>query len=298
AAEESGIRAIFSQGVLDFATVEFKNSEEALKIFRKLVKQKSELFQPAIGTHAPYTCSEETLLDAKDLAREYSSLIHIHAAETRKEVYDSLKQKGKRPIEYLGDINFLGEEVLVAHAGWATKGEVAILGKTKTSVAHCPTSNMKLAVGAVAPLPEMFENSVIVSLGTDGAASNNCLDLFKEIKLASLLQKAHRWDATLLPAQKALDMATIDGARALNMAGKTGSIEVGKKADLILVDLKKPHLTPVHNVVSNLVYSASGSDVDTTIVNGKILMQDRKVITLSEEKVLEKAEKAAKELVE
>ncbi|MBI5253043.1 MAG: amidohydrolase [Euryarchaeota archaeon] len=297
AAEEVGIRAIFSQGVLDFPTAEFKNSKEAFKIFKKLIKQKSELFQPAIGTHSPYTCSEETLLKAKEIAGEHNALLHIHASETRKEVYDFLKQKGKRPIEYLNSINFLGEEVLIAHAGWATKGEVAILGKTKTSVAHCPTSNMKLAVGAVAPLPEMFENNVNVVLGSDSAASNNSLDLFREMRLASLLQKAHRWDATLLPAQKALDMATIDAARALHMQDKIGSIEVGKKADLILLDFKKPHLTPAHNIVSNLVYSASGSDVDTAIVNGEILMQNRRITTLNEREVLEKAEKAARELV-
>lgn len=297
AVEGSGIRAIFSQGILDFPTAEFRNSEEAFNIFRKLVRQESELFRLAIGTHAPYTCSEETLLKAKEMAGEYDTLIHIHASETRKEVYDSLKMKGKRPIEYLNDIGFLGEEVLIAHAGWATKGEVAALGKAGAGVAHCPTSNMKLAVGAVAPLPEMFENNVNVALGSDGAASNNSLDLFREMKLASLLQKAHRWDATLLPAQKALDMATIDAAKALHMQDKIGSIEVGKKADLILVDFRKPHLTPAHNIVSNLVYSADGSDVDTVIVNGKILMQNRKIITLNEAEVLENAEKAAMELV-
>jgi 5-methylthioadenosine/S-adenosylhomocysteine deaminase len=297
AVEESGIRGIFSQGILDFPTPEFKDSEGALAIFERLSKEKSELFTVAIGTHSPYTCSEETLLKAKKLAGEYRARIHIHASETRKEVYDSLNEKKKRPVEYLYSIGFLGKEVLVAHAGWTTKAEVAMLGKSRAKVAHCPTSNMKLGVGAVAPLPEMFKNKVVVSLGSDSAASNNNLDLFQEMKIASLLQKAHRWDPTLLPAQKMLDMATIDGAKALGMEDKIGSIEVGKKADIILVDFSRPHLVPVHDVVSNIVYSAQGEDVVTTIVNGKILMEDRKVKTLNEKEVLEKASKAAGELI-
>ncbi len=296
AAEESGVRTFFSQGILDYPTAEFKNSGEAFNLYERLAKKKSDLFIPTIGTHAPYTCTEETLLKAKELARKYGALLHIHASETRREVYDSLKQKGMRPIEYLNAIGFLGEEVIVAHAGWATKGEVSMLGKTETKVAHCPISNMKLAVGAVAPLPEMLENDVVVSLGTDSAASNNSLDLFEEMKVAALLQKMHRWNPRILTAQKALDMATIEGARALGMQDKLGSIEVGKKADLILVDFKKPRLTPVHDVISNLVYSARGSDVWATIVNGKVLMKDGKVMMLREDEVIEMASKAAQEL--
>jgi 5-methylthioadenosine/S-adenosylhomocysteine deaminase len=298
AVEESGIRGVFSQGILDFPTAEFEGSEDAFRIFKRLSKEKSELFTPAIGTHSAYTCSEETLLKAKDLAEEYQARIHIHASETRREVYDSLKEKKMRPVEYLYRIGFLGQEVLVAHAGWTTKGEVAMLGRSGAKVAHCPASNMKLAVGAVAPLPEMFENGVVVSLGSDSAASNNNLDLFEEMKIASLLQKAHRWDPTLLPAQKILDMATVDGAKALGMEDKIGSIEVGKKADLILVDFSRPHLVPVHDVISNLVYSARGGDVATTIVNGKVLMEDGRVKTLNEGGVLENASKAVGELVE
>lgn len=297
AVEESGIRGVFSQGVLDYPTAEFKNAGEALRLFEALSRKKTELFTPAIGTHAPYTCSRETLLRAKELAAKHGALIHIHASETRKEVYDSLREKGRRPIEYLDDIGFLGENVLVAHAGWATKAEVAMLAESHAKVAHCPVSNMKLAVGGVAPLPEMFQSRVVVSLGSDGAASNNSLDMFQEMKLASLLQKMHRWDAGLLPAQKALDMATIDGATALGMGDKIGSVEVGKKADLILLDLKKPHLAPLHSVVSSVVYSARAGDVDTAIVNGRVLMQGRRVLSLSEEEVLGRASRAAEELV-
>lgn len=297
ASKNSGIRTVFSQGVLDFPTCEFKSPEEAFGLFKKLVGHKSELFTPTIGTHAPYTCSRETLLEARDLAKEHDSRIHIHVSETRKEVNDSLKRHKKRPVEYLDDIGFLGPEVLVAHAGWVTKGEVKMLGEAGTGVSHCPISNMKLAVGAVIPLPEMFECGVVVSLGTDGAASNNNLDMLEEMKVAALLQKAHRWDPTILPAQRALDMATIDGARALGMEGEIGSIEAGKKADLILLDLARPHMVPCHNVVSNVVYSASGRDVVTTIVNGEVLMEEGIVKTLDEREVLYEAQKKAEELV-
>lgn len=298
ATTESGMRGFFAQGILDFQTAEFRDADEAFRIYRSLAKKKNELFTPILGTHAPYTCSEKTLLKARELAAEHGALIHIHASETRKEVYDSLREKKMRPIEYLEHIGFLGGNVLIAHAGWATKGEVSILGRRKTKVVHCPVSNMKLAVGGVAPLPEMFQSNVAVALGSDGAASNNTLDIFQEMKAASLLQKMHRWDPSLLPAQTALDMATINGARALGIERQIGSIEVGKKADVILVDLRRPHLAPVHNVVSTLVYSARAGDVDACIVNGRVLMKNGEVLTLKEADVVKTAAEAAKNLIE
>ncbi len=295
---ESGVRGFFAQGILDFQTAEFKDADEAFRLFKSLAKKKTDLFTPIIGTHAPYTCSEDTLMKAKELAAEYKTLIHIHASETRKEVYDSLREKKMRPIEYLDDIGFLGGNVFIAHAGWATKGEVSVLGRRETKVVHCPVSNMKLAVGGVAPLPEMFRENVVVALGSDGAASNNTLDIFQEMKVASLLQKMHRWDASLLPAQTALDMATISGAEVLGIESKVGSIEVGKKADVVLIDMEKPHLAPVHNIVSTIVYSTRPGDVDTCIVNGKILMRNREVLTLEEEDVLKKASESVESLLE
>tara|TARA_B100000315_G_scaffold259789_1_gene317254 strand:- start:2836 stop:4122 length:1287 start_codon:yes stop_codon:yes gene_type:complete len=298
AVEEGGIRAFFSQGVLDNPTAEFQNADQAFKLFKSLLKEKTELFIPTIGTHSPYTCNKETLLKAKEIAKKNKSMIHIHASETRKEVYDSIKVTGKRPIEYLQDIGFLGKEILVAHAGWTTKGEVLLMGNSGAKVSHCPVSNMKLAVGAVAPLPEMFNNHVTVSLGTDSAASNNNLDIFETMKVATLLQKMHRWDARILPAQKTLDMATIDGARSLGMHKSIGSIEVDKNADLIILDIKKPHLYPVHNILSNIVYSANGNDVWGTIVNGEIIMKNRIITRLIEEEVLEKSSTTAYKLSE
>jgi 5-methylthioadenosine/S-adenosylhomocysteine deaminase len=297
AAEESKIRTLFGQAIVDFPTAEFKNSIEAFSAFENLAKRSSELFTPSVGVHSPYTCSTETLLKAKELASRYKTLLHIHVSETRKEIYDSLKEHGKRPVEYLNEIGFLGRNVVAVHLGWITKSEVSILGKSYTKAVHCPISNMKLAVGGVAPLQEMLSSNVVVALGTDSAVSNNSLDLFEEMKVASLLQKMHRWDPRAVPAQVALDMVTINGAKALGAEHLIGSIEIGKKSDLILVELKKPHLTPLHNIISNLVYSAKGSDVATTIVNGKILMENYEFKTLNEEEVLAKASESAFELV-
>lgn len=297
AAEESGVRTFFAQAIVDFPTAEFRNSSGAFRAFENLAKSSSELFTPTVGTHSQYTCSTETLLKAKDLARKYETLLHIHVAETRKEVYESLEEHGRRPVEYLNEIGFLDKNVVAVHLGWITKEEISILSKMGAKAVHCPVSNMKLGVGGVAPLAEMFDNSVAVALGTDSPVSNNSLDLFEEMKVAALLQKMHRWDPRVIPAQIALDMATINGAKALGVEHLLGSVEVGKKADLILLELTSPHLTPCHDIVSNLVYSAKSSDVATTIVNGKILMEDYEVKTLNEPEILAKASESALELV-
>jgi len=186
--------------------------------------------------------------------------------------------------------------MILAHCGWVTKNEILELKKTKTKVSHCPVSNMKIATGGYAPIPEMIESGVTVSLGTDGAASNNTLDMFETMKFCALIHKQHRWDPKVLPAQTVLDFATLGGAGALRMEKEIGSIEVGKKADVIMLDLEKPHLTPKHNLVSHAVYAAKGSDVCTTIVNGKPLMLDTEFLTLDLRKTLEDAEKCAKNL--
>ena len=205
-----------------------------------------------------------------------------------------------RAMEYLDKIGFLYPNLLAAHCVWLTKSEVNIMAKRKVKVSHCPVSNMKLASGGVTPVPEMLASGVAVSLGTDGAASNNSLDMFETMKTCALLQKAHRWDATVLPAQQVLDLATIEAAKALGVADKVGSIEAGKQADLIVVDARAPNLVPIHGaatVISDLVYSAKGANVDTSIVAGKILMKDRVFQTLKENDVYGKAQEVALSLV-
>jgi 5-methylthioadenosine/S-adenosylhomocysteine deaminase len=196
----------------------------------------------------------------------------------------------------LNDIGLLGPDVIAAHSVWPSDDELEIIKRKRVKISHNPLSNMKLASG-VAPITEMVDRNVCVSLGTDGAASNNNLDLFQEMKTAALLQKVYKMDPTVLPAEKVLEMATLGGATALGMQEEIGTIEAGKKADLILVDMKAPHLTPYRNPISHLVYSAEGADVDTVICNGKILMKEREVQVLDEVEVMEIAENAAEDLL-
>jgi len=279
AAVRLGMRASLAWAVLD---KEFTTQKgDPLKNCARFIADwtgKSELITPAVGLQGVYVCSEETYSGANGLAEKEDTQLHTHLSETRKEVYDHVKKTGKRPVEFLDDINFLSDRIVAAHCVWLTKREMDTLAKSGVKVSHNPTSNLKLASGGLCPVLELLERKVCVSLGTDSVASNNSLDLFKEMRLASLLQKNYKWDATLVPAQAALDMATIDGARALGMADKIGSIEEGKLADIIIIGLAdKPHLTPVHSIVSNIVFSASGSDVDTSIINGRVVMRDRAV---------------------
>ncbi|MGA2460410.1 MAG: amidohydrolase [Candidatus Bathyarchaeia archaeon] len=301
AVEESGLRGFLSYGIMDlFDPANARLGQETSKKFFDYVQGlDNPRIRFAIGLHAPYTCSAEMLLWAKDFGEKNDSIIHIHVAETRKEQADFQKQHGMRVVEYLDKIGALSRKMLAAHCVWLTKSEVGTLAKAGVTVAHCPVSNMKLASGGVAPLPEMFELDMAVGLGTDGAASNNTLDMFETMKVCALLHKAHRWDATVLNAQRVLDLATIEGARALGVSNELGSIEPGKRADLILVNMKTPNMTPIFTkdtVVSDLVYSASSSNVDTTIVDGNVLMQNRKLTTLNQEEVMSKAQEIAERL--
>ncbi len=294
AVDESGLRAFLSYGIIDLfdparAKVEQEKSKQLSEFFRNLGSSRIRF---ALGPHAPYTCSAETLRWARKFAEDNGLIFHIHIAETRKEQADSQKQNGARVVEYLDKIGALSNRMLGAHCVWLTKSEVALLAKSGVSVAHCPVSNMKLASGGVAPLPEMFEAGIAVGLGTDGAASNNSLDMFETMKICALLHKAHRWDPTVLNAQKVLDLATIGGARALGIEDEAGSIEAGKKADIIVLDGKMPNMNPVHGketIVSDLVYSASAGNVNTTIVDGKVLMQNRQLRTLNLEQIVQNA---------
>ncbi|HKM50034.1 MAG TPA: amidohydrolase [Candidatus Bathyarchaeia archaeon] len=302
AISKSGLRGFLSYGTIDlFDPVKSSAERQNVQKFHEYVKQ---LANPrvkfAVGPHAPYTCSEEMLQWAKDFAEKNNSILHIHVAETRREQADSHKQHGLRVVEYLEKIGALSKNMLAAHCVWLTKNEIKLLADAQVKVAHCPVSNMKLASGGVAPLPEMFEAGIPVGLGTDGAASNNSLDMFETMKVCALLHKASRWDPTILAAQKVLDLATIEGATTLGADHEIGSIEVGKKADIILLDAKSPNLTPIHGketIISNLVYSASSGNVDTTIVDGRILMEGRTINSLNMNEVYEETEKLASRLV-
>ncbi len=294
AVEEMGLRAVVSPSFLDLGDDEkwekfLNEGKEAIKKMREL---NCERIIPALGPHALYTVSKEHLEFIRKWSEKENLLINFHLSETEKEVKDCLKTKGKRPVEYLEEIGFLSEKLISAHSIWVSDKEIEILAKNKVKIAHNPTSNMKLSSG-VLPYQKMKKANLIISLGTDSVASNNNLDMFEEMKFAALLQKSFYKEPTIMPVQEAFELATKNGALALGL--NTGEIKEGKLADIILINLKKPELTPHHNLISNLVYSANGSCVSETICNGKILMQNRKV--KNEEEILEKAEEVAQEIL-
>ena len=300
AVQEAGLRALLSYGIIDASGGGDKERKNTLQLLQHIKSMRNPRVNFAVGPHAPYTCTEETLLWSRELAEKEDALVNIHVAETRREQADSERDKKMRVGDYLDKIGFLSNRVLAAHSVWLTKSEVSLFGKRGVRVAHCPVSNMKLASGGAAPLPEMWEAGVPVGLGTDGPASNNSLDMFDTMKTCALLHKAQRWDPTVANAQKVLDMATIEGARCVGKEKELGSIETGKRADLVLVRLDEPNMIPIHGketLVSDLVYSARGSNVDTTIVDGKILMRGKKPIELDLAKIAMGVEESVVQLI-
>jgi 5-methylthioadenosine/S-adenosylhomocysteine deaminase len=295
--EKVGIRGFLGFAVIDFDTPEY-NASELIPQSEQFVKRwkGNTLISPVIAPHSTYTCNPETLQKSLEVAMKYDVPLHTHCSETRDEVYDVEKRYGVRPVEQLKKIGLLQKGTILAHCGWITKNEIFEMKNAGVVVSHCPVSNMKIASGGYAPIPELLDARVPVGLGTDGAASNNTLDMFETMKFCALIHKNHRWDPAVLPVQTVVDLATIGGATCLGVQQTLGSLEEGKIADLIMIDLKKPHLTPLYNPVSHLVYAARGTDVCTTIVNGKILMLDNEYLTIDMQKTLERAEKDAQEL--
>ena len=300
AIEDAGIRAVLSYGMIDFGDAEKRENElgENLALFKNCNDMADGRIKVFLGPHSPYTASEELLIRTRELADEYGMGIHIHVSETQKEIDDVSAEKGLRPFEYLEKIGLLGPDVVAAHCVWLSDEEIDIIKKHDVKVSHNPCSNMKLASG-VAPVSKLIEKGVCVSIGTDGASSNNNLDLIEELKTASLLQKVSTLDPKVLSSDEAIEMATIKGAEALGLDSEIGSIEVGKKADIILIDTNAANMTPdSSNITSNIIYSANGSNVDTTICNGKILMENKKLTVLDEDEIYAKARQAIKELKE
>lgn len=291
AAEKIGIRGVVGHGLLD--SVPGRNTKEQIKLMKETVYEKSELIQSSIAPHSPYTCSEELLVKSKEFAKQKTLRYQIHVSETRKEVLDILQNKKKQPIEYLDGLGIVDKDSIFVHGSWVSKKEIGILGKKKANICHCPVSSLKLATGGICPITEYSKAGANVVLGTDGVASNNSLNMFETMKMASLLQKHKYWKADVVNAQEALDLATINAAKALGK--QCGVIEPGKLADILLLE-KGPNLWPVNNIVSNIVYAANPSNVSDVIINGKIIMKSRNILTVDEAKLIAKAEKVAKEI--
>ncbi len=289
AMERSGMRAVLSQGVVDFPAPGIPDPAQNILTARRFVekwKGFSDRIQTGIFCHSPYTCSSETLKTVKALCREKQVSFFIHAAETREECDTIRTRYGKTPINYLKALNLLDDQTVAVHAIHVDSKEIELLALTQTAVAHCPESNMKLASG-IAPIAEMLEKGVLVGLGTDGCASNNDLDLFQEMDTAAKLEKVHYLDPTVMNDRTVLRMATIEGASVLGLENEVGSLEPGKKADIIFLDLNQPHLFPCYDPFSILVYTAGGADVHSVMINGRMVMEDRKLLTFDLNEVLE-----------
>ncbi len=300
-ADKAGLRGWAGWGMVDVGkTKGDEDPNPKITDCEKFVKKwaKKPRVRGAPAPHATYTCGPETIRQMYALAKKYDTVFHTHMSETRNEVYGTEAKRGKRPPAVLQEWGGMGDRTVLAHCGWITKDEVRDFAKAGAKVAHCPVSNMKLATGGTAPVPEMLAAGVAVGLGTDGGASNNSLDMFETMKFASLLPKHLRWDARVIPAQTSFDMATRGGAAALRLDKAVGSIEVGKQADLVLVSLRSPRMQPLHDPVSQLVYAGHGSDVFATIVDGRILKLGEEYRTLNMDSVFTEAERAASRIID
>ncbi len=285
-----GMRAVVGVGILDFPSRTAKTTEEYFANAENFIKGwvGDELIVPCIAPHAPYTCSPENTVRAKKVAEKYSVPLHVHLSETEWEVTAMKERYGKTSIELLDGIGVLDEGVIAAHCVWPTDEEIDILAKRRVGVAHCIESNLKLASG-IAPVVKMINAGVKVTFGTDGAASNNDLDVLSEMSTAAKVHKATSGDPTALNAKLVLLMATRWGAEALGLGGITGSIEEGKAADIVIADVKKPHLVPIYDVYSHVVYSMRSSDIDTVLVNGRVVVDAGRLTTADETAIIEKA---------
>ncbi len=289
-AKSAGIRAGLGFGILDFPTKVANTPEEYIRRAREFAQslKNEELVFPVICPHAPYTCSPDTLRRAKELADELDIYLHIHVSETRGEVEKIKEEYGKTPVRHLESIGFLSDKVLCAHMVWLDDEEMEIVKERNVKIAHCPESNLKLASG-IAPIPEYVRRGIKVSLGTDGPASNDNLDMLEELSTMAKLHKGANLDAKAMDAGTALKIATENGFSSVGI--KAGRIEEGYEADLILVETENPHLQPLYDPIAQVVYSARSSDIDTVVCRGRVVMEKGEVKTLDEERILYEAKR-------
>ena len=294
----AGMRGVLGETFIDFPAPDNKTEAEMLAYTEKFLKrwQGDPLIQAAPAPHSIYTCSQKTLQDAAALARKYHAPILIHVAEMKKEWEDSEKAHGMSPVQYLDKIGVLGSDIIAAHCIFVDAADRQLLAEKGVGCVHNPSSNMMLASG-VSPVPEMRAAGVAVGLGTDGpAGSNNDLDLMEEIDLAAKLAKITKMDPLALNAKAVVEMATIDGARAVHLEKEIGSLEAGKKADLVILSLDEPNAVPMYDVYAQIAYALKASDVETVVIGGRPVMRDRKLLTVNEEEAIAKAREYKKKI--
>jgi 5-methylthioadenosine/S-adenosylhomocysteine deaminase len=288
--ERAGVRGLLGETVIDFPVADNKTWPDAMRYAERFVARwkGNKLITAAVAPHAPYTVSEAHLREVRAFSDRTGAPVVTHVAETRKEVEDVTRDHGAPPVEYLARIGFLSPRTVAAHTVHLTEGEINLLKRNGVGSVHNPQSNMKLASG-VAPVPQMLRAGVLLGLGTDGAASNNDLDMWEEIDTAAKLHKLSSNDPKVVTAEEALAMATIGGARALHMDSDIGSLEEGKRADVVVVGLDSLHQTPRYNVYSHLVYATKAGDVRTVVIEGRVVMRERRLLTLNEALIKQKA---------
>ncbi len=297
--DQCGMRAIIGAPMIDFPSPGFDGWDDSMqagvKFVRDMKANAHPRITPAFAPHAPYTVSPEHLVEVLEVASQENVPILMHVAESETEVADIKDRYGKRPVEHVASLGMLDHPMAAAHVVHPDEAEITMLAGSKISAVHNPTSNMKLASG-VAPVPAMIKAGVKVGLGTDGAASNNDLNMWEEIRMTALLHKVTSGDPTAMPAGDVLRMATSMGAAAIDMESDIGTLTSGKRADMIQLTIDRPHLTPLYNVISHLVYAANATDVVTTIVEGSVLMENGEVTVLDEAAVIAAANKKAEEI--
>jgi len=299
AAKESGMRCVVGEVLYDFPSPNYGSLEKGFAYTEALIERwkGDPLVNIAVEPHSLFTCGVDLLKKANDMALGNGVPFIMHVSETKTEVEEIQSRFGRRPVQLLRDLGLLGPHFIADHCVHLDQTEMQLLAEHKVSVVHNPESNMKLASG-IAPVPELLAQGVTVALGTDGCASNNNLDLFAEMDTAAKLHKVSKLDPTVMDAQTLLTMATVNGARALGLEHSIGSLQAGKRADLIVIDTKKPHLIPLYNPYSHLVYAACGHDVKHSIIDGNVVMENREILTVDVEDVLARANEKAKKVRE
>jgi 5-methylthioadenosine/S-adenosylhomocysteine deaminase len=295
--DQTGIRAVLAESLIDFPAPNSPTPADGITHTQALLSEWKDhpLVNISVAAHTPFTASPELIVQSKDIAVSHDVIFNIHVAETSWEVEDSLNKYGVTPVRFLEDLGVLDKRTIAAHCVHLSGEDIEIFTERGVSVGHNPQCNMKLANG-VAPIQKFLDKGIPVGIGTDGVASNNDLDMFDELRTSALSQKLSTGNPSTLNARTVIEMATIMGARAIGMDDKIGSVEKGKKADLIILDLSRPHANPLYNVYSLITYSLRGSDVETVIVNGRVLVENRKLVTLDIERLYAKVGNIASQI--